>query len=291
MSEEQQARIISPVHDPYNEGFSDSRKAAMIIEFIVTIPICGTLFLFTSRSHQYLSWIFLLFAAFSFIIYMVFARDEKTLSYNLGKLGFEYRKKTGKEDLSKFNPKTTEEQLKNNIPVDSVNEKTGLCKCIHPNSKDYFGNWICTFLVIPPVEVDKKTMDLKFKKIDKALLKRCASRKIIMMIGLNPSFILNDIDELLKDPNLSAVRNAELLSMKKKFMQQTGTIERTYYISFSFPFTQHEEKAQQSMNRLLKGYMRLLNKMKCHYILIREEQDYVDIYRGMLTGKKIHGVV
>jgi hypothetical protein len=283
----QQAQIISPVHDPMKNGFSPSRIVAMAITiFAISIELA----FFFATYPKIISWIIAFLFCLTVCIYLAFLRDEQTLSYNINKIGFQRRQKKGSEGMGKYDDKTTEKQVKSYIPWNGINEKTGLSSYEYPNAREYFGNWGFDVMAIPPAEVDKDTMNEKFRRVFRALPKG-SSQKIILMTGIDPSFMLNDIEEMLKQPGLSPSRLAELRSMQEKFSNQRGAIDRTYLIHINLPYTAHEEKAQANMNRIMNGYIRLLNRMKIKTILIREEDDMILIFQGMLTGKKLYGVV
>jgi hypothetical protein len=62
------------------------------------------------------------------IIYTLFFRDQETLEFNWDRLCFIQRVRKGKERISKFSEKTTEEQIKSFIPWEGINESTGLSR-------------------------------------------------------------------------------------------------------------------------------------------------------------------
>jgi hypothetical protein len=83
----------------------------------------------------------------------------------------------------------------------------------------------------------------------------------------------------------------ELRSMKETFSEQTGTVERTYLLDITLQFTRDEDTAQAQMDKIMNGYIRLLNKKKVKTVLITEADDMILLYQSMLTGKKLYGVV
>lgn len=285
----QQAQIISPVHDPLQNGFSKARIYAMIIGLILCVGF-GSFALVLLAFHKLMGVPFAFLFCISLTSYIVFARDEQTLSHNLEKYRFKKRQRKGFEGMGKYDEKVTEKKIKGYISWKNINERTGLSEYEYPNSREYIGNFGFSLLAVPPAETDKDTMNEKFRRAFRAL-PNGSGQKIILMTGIDPKFILNDIEDLLKEPGLSPVRRAELKSMQKKFSQQMGSVERTYLIHIMLPYTVYEEKAQVSMDKIMNGYIKLLNRMKIKTILITEHQDMIDIFQGVLTGTKIYGVV
>lgn len=285
-----QAQILSPVFDPSFCGFSKARVKAMVKEAVV-FSLTGSAALAT-YPNPWLCVPCALACAGSVLKYMIFERDEKTLAFHQAKKDFKKREKQGYESIWKYSEKTTEKQVLDHIPWKHINEETGLSTFNHPNSKEYHGRHGFTAIAIAPPEVDRTVMNENFRRAFRALARVKGSwQKVIMMTGIDPKFILNDIDELLKQPKLTPVRKAELLSMKKKFSQKTGIVDRTYLIYIGLPYTTFDEVAQKNMNRIVNGYFKILSKRKVKTVVIKEHGDMIDIYQGMLTGKKLYGVV
>lgn len=284
---EQQAQIISPVVDPFTNGYSIGRIVSIAI---LVIGGVGSLS-FSLMVYPNTLWIpsILLFCAI-LTLYILFARDEQTLSYTLDKLGFKKRKLEGKEGMSKFDERVSDRQVKSYISWEDINEDTGLRKHNYENATEYLGNYCFTLLTIPPAEIDKDTLNEFFRRAFRAIPFKC-TQKIIVMTGIDPTFILNDIEELLSIPDLSSHREIELRSMKETFSEQTGSVERTYLLDITLQFTREESTAQAQMTKIMNGYIRLLNKKKVKTVLIREADDMILLYQSMLTGKKLYGVV
>jgi len=282
----QQAQIISPINDPMTNDFSMSRAATIGATFFLTVG-SATVSLFSYPNPIWVAGACVCSA--TVFSYLAFGRDEETLSHNLAKLKFKIRRKQGKEGMGKYNENATEKQVMSYIPWTGINENTGLSAYDYPNSTEYFGNWGFTAIAVAPPEVDRTAMNEGFRKAIRAL-PYGSSQKIILMTGIDSKFILNDIEELLKQPMLSPVRKAELLSMKKRFSQKMGRVDRTTLIHINVPYTVHEEIAQKQMNKIMNGYFKVLKKKGVKTVLIREHSDMIDIFQGMLTGKKIYGV-
>lgn len=283
----QQAQIITPINDPYTNDYSKSRAFTIGATFFMTVG-SATVSLFSYPNPLW--YLSAGVCGLTIGSYIAFGRDEETLSHNISKLKFKWRKANGKEGMGKFNETTTEKQVMSYIPWTGINEETGLSSYDYPNSTEYVGNWGFTAIAVAPPEVDRAAMNEGFRKALRAL-PYGSSQKIIMMTGIDPKFILNDIEELLKQPKLSNMRKAELLSMKKRFSQKQGKVDRTTLIHINVPYTVHEDVAQRQMNKIMNGYFRILNKKKIKTVLIKEHNDMIDIFQGMLTGKKIYGVV
>lgn len=284
---EQQAQIISPVVDPFTNGYSIGRIVSIAILIIGGV---GSLS-FSLMVYPNTLWVpsVVVFCVI-LTLYIVFARDEQTLSYTLDKLGFKKRKLEGKEGMSKFDEKVSDRQVKSYISWEDINEETGLRRHNYENATEYLGNYCFTFLTIPPAEVDKDTLNEFFRRAFRALPFKC-TQKIIVMTGIDPTFILNDIENLLSTPGISPSREMELQSMKETFSEQTGTVERTYLLDITLQFTREEATAQAQMNKIMNGYIKLLNKKKVKTVLITEADDMVLLYQSMLTGKNLYGVV
>jgi hypothetical protein len=293
--ENTQAQIISPVKDPLLCGHSKEWVRTGIKRFI-TFCLLGSFTLSTyPKPFKIIDFsFFLLFAVGTLVTlgwWFTYERDEKTFAFQQAKKNQKKREKKGFETMAKYDKKTTEEQVLNHIPWQNINEETGLSSFYHPikNAKEYHGNYGFTALALVPPEIDRKAMNEGFKKALRALPKG-AYQKVTMMTGIDPKFILNDIDQLLNTPGLSSTRRAELLSMKKKFTQHQKSVDRTTLIYIGLPYTAFEETAQREMDRAINRYLKVLHKKKVQTIIIKEHQDMIDIYQGMLTGKKLYGV-
>lgn len=282
----QQAQIISPVVDPFTNGYSWARLISIGILIIGGVGSAC----FALMAYPNPVWILSTFSFCTIIVlYALFARDEQVLAYNVDKLGFKRRKLAGKEGMSKYDEKVSDKRVKSYISWEDINEETGLRRHNYENAKEYLGNYCFTLLAIPPAEVDKDTLNEFFRRAFRAIKYKC-SQKIIVMTGIDPTFILNDIEELLNQPGLSSQREIELKSMKQTFSEQNGTVERTYLLDITLPFTRDDSTAQSMMDTLLRGYIRLLNKRKVKTVLITEADDMILLYQSMLTGKKLYGV-
>lgn len=283
----QQAQIISPVVDPFTNGHSYARIISIIATIVITVCSAS----FALGVYPNVLWIpSCLVCGITLCMYIIFCRDETTLRHNLDKAGFKKRDAQGKEGMGKYREDVTEKQVQNYIPWTDIDEDTGLSSYKYDNARDYLGNFGFTVLAIPPAEVDKDTLNEQFRRAFRAIPYRC-SQKIIVMTGIDPTFILNDIEDLLKQPGLTPMREIELKSMQQTFTETNGSVERTHLIHITLGYTLHKEKAQAQMNKIMNGYIRLLNKKKIKTIVIKEADDMILIYQGMLTGKKLYGVV
>lgn len=282
-----QAQIISPVVDPFTNGYSIGRIVSIAILIIGGVGSIS----FSLMIYPNVLWVpgVLIFCTIV-TLYILFARDEQTLSYNLDKLGFKKRKFEGKEGMSKYDENVSDKRVKSYISWEDINEETGLRRHNYENATEYLGNFCFTLLTIPPAEVDKDTLNEFFRRAFRAIPFKC-TQKIIVMTGIDPTFILNDIEELLCQPGISSSREMELRSMKETFSEQTGTVERTYLLDITLQFTRDEDTAQAQMDKIMNGYIRLLNKKKVKTVLITEADDMILLYQSMLTGKKLYGVV
>ena len=283
----QQAQIISPVVDPFTNGYSIARMISIAI--LIVGGSCSAIFAFGVYPHPF--WIPSTFIfCMIVVLYVIFARDEETLRYNIDKLGFKKGKLAGKEGMSKYDEKTTEKQVKSYISWEDINEDTGLRRHNYSNAREYLGNYCFSLIAIPPAEVDKDTMNESFRRAFRAIPFKC-SQKIIVMTGIDPKFILNDIERALEQPGLSTINELQLRSMKQTFSESNGSVDRTYLLDITLAYTLQDEKAQEQMNKIMNGYIRLLNKKKVRTVLITEAEDMVLLYQSMLTGKKLYGVV
>jgi len=283
----QQAQIISPVVDPFTNGYSIARMIS------IAILIMGGSFsaIFAFGMYPNILWVPSTFIFCTIVVlYTLFARDEVTLHYNMDKLGFTKRKLSGKEGMSKYDEKTTEKQVKSYISWEDINEDTGLRRHNYDNAREYLGNFCFSLIAIPPAEVDKDTMNESFRRAFRAIPFKC-SQKIIVMTGIDPKFILNDIERALEQPGLSTMNELQLRSMKQTFSETNGSVDRTYLLDITLAYTLQDEKAQEQMNKIMNGYIRLLNKKKVRTVLITEAEDMILLYQSMLTGKKLYGVV
>jgi len=283
----QQAQIISPVSDPFTNGYSVARMISIAI--LVVGGSCSAIFSFGVYPNMLWMPSALIFCLIV-VLYILLARDEQTLHYNMDKLGFKQRKLSGREGMSKYDEKTTEKQVKSYISWEDINEDTGLRRHNYSNAREYLGNYCFSLIAIPPAEVDKDTMNESFRRAFRAIPFKC-SQKIIVMTGIDPKFILNDIERALEQPGLSTMNELQLRSMKQTFSESNGSVDRTYLLDITLAYTLQDEKAQEQMNKIMNGYIRLLNKKKVRTVLITEAEDMILLYQSMLTGKKLYGVV
>jgi hypothetical protein len=142
----------------------------------------------------------------------------------------------------------------------------------------------------PPAETDKKTFNENLRDAFRALPYGCM-QKTILISGRDMSFIADDIEEQLKEPGISHIRRAELYSIQEQFIDENGFIDWIYLIHIGLNYTLHEDRALKEMNEIRNGYERLLNDMGIGTVLIKDSEDLVLIYNGMLTGKMFLGRV
>jgi len=235
-------------------------------------------------------WIVLL--ACTIIIYVAFCRDSKTLDYNWSKFNFQIRTIRGKEQISKYENKSkinkvklkTELQVQSIIPWDHINELTGLNK----GTLNDGGDWFFDLIAFPPAEQEKATFNENLRHAFQALPFGCL-QKTILISGRDLTFIVDDIEEQLKEPGISPVRLAELYSIQEKFSDIKGVIDWIYVIHIGLSYTQQEERAHREMDAVQNGYVRLLNDMGIRTVLIKDSDDMVLLYQSMLTGKMLFG--
>jgi hypothetical protein len=281
--------ILAPIHDPVRHGYSFGRIVSIFALFLFgSIELSSILY--TDSLSTRIMWIVLL--ACTIIIYVAFCRDSKTLDYNWSKFNFQIRTIRGKEQISKYENKSkinkvklkTELQVQSIIPWDHINELTGLNK----GTLNDGGDWFFDLIAFPPAEQEKATFNENLRHAFQALPFGCL-QKTILISGRDLTFIVDDIEEQLKEPGISPVRLAELYSIQEKFSDIKGVIDWIYVIHIGLSYTQQEERAHREMDAVQNGYVRLLNEMGIGTVLIKDSDDMVLLYQSMLTGKMMFG--
>ena len=281
--------ILAPIHDPVRHGYSFGRIVSIFALFLFgSIELSSILY--TDSLSTRITWIILLVC--TIIIYVAFCRDSKTLDYNWSKFNFQIRTIRGKEQISKYENKSkinkvklkTELQVQSIIPWDHINELTGLNK----GTLNDGGDWFFDLIAFPPAEQEKATFNENLRHAFQALPFGCL-QKTILISGRDLTFIVDDIEEQLKEPGISPVRLAELYSIQEKFSDIKGVIDWIYVIHIGLSYTQQEERAHREMDAVQNGYVRLLNEMGIGTVLIKDSDDMVLLYQSMLTGKMMFG--
>lgn len=273
--------ILAPIHDPVRHGYSFGRIVSIFALFLFgSIELSSILY--TDSLSTRIMWIVLL--ACTIIIYVAFCRDSKTLDYNWSKFNFQIRTIRGKEQISKYENKSkinkvklkTELQVQSIIPWDHINELTGLNK----GTLNDGGDWFFDLIAFPPAEQEKATFNENLRHAFQALPFGCL-QKTILISGRDLTFIVDDIEEQLKEPGISPVRLAELYSIQEKFSDIKGVIDWIYVIHIGLSYTQQEERAHREMDAVQNGYVRLLNDMGIGTVLIKDSDDMVCLFRAM----------
>lgn len=110
-----------------------------------------------------------------------------------------------------------------------------------------------------------------------------------MISGHNTSYIMDDIEEQLKLPNLSPVREKALYSIYEKFKNRVGTEEPIFIIHIGLPPAVHEYEHIENMRRVRDEFELTLNEIGIETVLIKDPEDLAYIMNGMFTGNLVMG--
>lgn len=110
-----------------------------------------------------------------------------------------------------------------------------------------------------------------------------------MISGHNTSYIMDDVEEQLKLPNLSPVREKALWSIYNKFKNRVGTEVPLFIIHIGLPPAVHEFEHVENMRRVRDEFEITLNEMGIETVLIKDPEDLAYIINGMFTGNLVIG--
>lgn len=110
-----------------------------------------------------------------------------------------------------------------------------------------------------------------------------------MISGHNTSYIMDDVEEQLKLPNLSPVREKALWSIYNKFKNRVGTEEPLFIIHIGLPPAVHEHEHIENMRRVRDEFELTLNEVGIETVLIKDPEDLAYIINGMFTGNLVMG--
>lgn len=110
-----------------------------------------------------------------------------------------------------------------------------------------------------------------------------------MISGHNTSYIMDDIEEQLKLPNLSPIREKALYSIYEKFKNRVGTEEPIFIIHIGLPPAVHEYEHLENMRKVRDEFELTLNEIGIETVLIKDPEDLAYIMNGMFTGNLVMG--
>lgn len=110
-----------------------------------------------------------------------------------------------------------------------------------------------------------------------------------MISGHNTSYIMDDIEEQLKLPNLSPIREKALWSIYNKFKNRVGTEQPLFIIHIGLPPAVHEYEHIENMRKVRDEFELTLNEIGIETVLIKDPEDLAYIMNGMFTGNLVIG--
>lgn len=265
-----------------------------------------------------------LFIAISFVVIPVFwknvAGTQKTLDYTLEHARFRIRIYKGNESFSKYG---TSNELNGNIlkrviaailrcilrkfhfysnprdviisftGIKSFDRDTGLTTenmnesswvLEHPYQGDHGFN----LLAVPKIaDTDEVIIANFLESVNTIGPDHLVSTTMIS--GHNTSYIMDDVEEQLKLPNLSPVREKALWSIYNKFKNRVGTEEPLFIIHIGLPPAVHEYEHIENMRKVRDEFELTLNEIGIDTVLIKDPEDLAYIMNGMFTGNLVMG--
>jgi len=106
-----------------------------------------------------------------------------------------------------------------------------------------------------------------------------------MFSGQNTSYIMDDVEEQLKLPGLSPIREKALWSVYNKFKDREGTDEPIFIIHIGLPPAVHDYEHIENMRKARDEYELTINEFGIDTVLIKDAEDLALIINGMLTGE------
>lgn len=277
--------------------------------------------------EYYISWINVLkciFLGISAVIIFALWRntawEQQALDYNIEHIKFKIRTYKGLESFSKYG---TDTKLSGNIfkriiaailrfilrrfhffanprdvimgftGIENFDRETGLTKeklnentwaLTHPYQGDHGFN----LLAVPKISDTDEVIIANFLEAVNTL----GPNHLVsttMISGHNTSYIMDDIEEQLKLPNLSPVREKALWSIYNKFKNRVGTEEPLFIIHIGLPPAVHEYEHIENMRKVRDEYELTLNEIGIETVLIKDPEDLAYIMNGMFTGNLVMG--
>jgi len=244
------------------------------------------------------------------------ARHQSTLDYNISYLRFRIRNFKGLESFSKYgeDPRVktnilmrliytilnnigffanaqdvimsftgiTHFDRKTGLTTEKVNEDTWVLS--HPYKGDHGFN---LFAVPKFVDTDEVIIANFLEAVNTLPADHLVSTTMIS--GHNTSYIMDDIEEQLKLPNLSPIREKALYSIYEKFKNRVGTEQPIFIIHIGLPPAVHEYEHIENMRKARDEFELTLNDVGIDTVLIKDPEDLTYIMNGMFTGNLVIG--
>jgi len=105
-----------------------------------------------------------------------------------------------------------------------------------------------------------------------------------MASGHNISYIMDDVEEQLKLPNLSPIREQALWSIYNQFKDRVGMEEPLFIIHIGLPPAVHEYEHVENMRKVRDEFELTLNEIGIETVLIKDPEDLAYIINGLFTG-------
>jgi hypothetical protein len=286
------------------------------------------IYVFSQFTGEYIiDWIsvlkcllFLISMVVVFAVWYNIAGDQKTLDYTIAHLQFKIRIHKGLESFSKYG---TNQELSGNIfkrilaalirfilrrfhfyanPRDVIisftgiknfNRDTGLTTenlnestwaLDHP----YMGDHGFNLLAVSNIADTDEVIIANFLEA-MSTLGPDHLVSTTMISGHNTSYIMDDVEEQLKLPNLSPVREKALWSIYNKFKNRVGTEEPLFIIHIGLPPAVHEYEHIENMRKVRDEFELTLNEIGIDTVLIKDPEDLAYIINGMFTGNLVMG--
>ena len=263
--------------------------------------------------------IFAFLVVMSFIavaaIWYTFAYDQQKLDYTINHTRFRIRNKKGLEGFSKYGVNNQSKSVfefalnfvlrKFNFFVDprvvitaftgieKMNRETGMTiEKLNETSVDgkphpYLGTTGFNALLFSHLADSDEVIIANLLEAVSTLEALGAGYLVstTMISGHNTSYILDDIEEQLKLPNLNAVREKALWSIYNKFKDRAGTDEPIFIMHVGLPPAVHEYEHLENMRKVRDEFELTLNEIGLETVLIKDPEDLAHIINGMFTGE------
>jgi hypothetical protein len=157
------------------------------------------------------------------------------------------------------------------------------------NTPPYNGNWSYNVLTYPTVEMSRESYNASLKQAADSFDEGGFMKKLCLITGENLNYILDDLEEQLREKNIPDHRRLAIESMLATFSASKGSMEFIYIMHFGLPYTEDKDIAYANMQKVRNGYEKILNEMGIGTVLIKDESDILQIIDGMLTGEMYFG--
>jgi hypothetical protein len=153
----------------------------------------------------------------------------------------------------------------------------------------YNGNWSYNVMTYPTAAITNEEYNRRLKQASDSFCLEDGEgdlmKKTILISGENLNYILDDLEEQLKDMKLPEAKRQSIEAMLETFSDAKGSMEYCFIIHFGLPLTYDKAEAYRNMQKIRTGYEKKLNELGIGTVLIKDESDILNIIDGILTGE------